>query len=122
MATLFVSPKRVFINPYSYSPRILKLFHLEFELFVVSGMNKPGGYLKLLFNIVKIGEVVCTPHDMSPESISCSEALLDSGHGFSERLFAGFAEEASLLNLEEDPFIPNGSILNLYKNMVINCF
>jgi hypothetical protein len=59
---------------------------------------------------------------MSPESISCSEALLDSGHWFSERLFAGFAEEASLLNLEKYPFIPNGSILNPNRNVVINCF
>jgi hypothetical protein len=59
---------------------------------------------------------------MSSESISCSESLFNSGHWFGERLFARLAVEASLLNFKKDSLIPNGSVFNPNRNVVINCF
>jgi hypothetical protein len=74
--------------------------------------------MELFFDIVEVGEVVRTPHDMPPGSVSCSEAFLNSSDWFSERLYAGLIMESSILDFEKDLFISYWSVLDPHRNVI----
>ena len=110
----------MFVDSDDFGPGVIQLLQaLTLQVFVIGGVDEPGGALVGAPDTLEVDEGFAGPGDGLDVAFGVAFAFLDAGDGFGEGFTAGFAPESSLTNHQRSAVTADGVVLHANDPVIV---